>query len=172
LPEIIKGERKTTTFEEGMQVGKVCRVKQHYTAALRLYERLLANEPDAAKKLAPTNYVIMARVALNASAGIGKDPPPEADRPKYRAKALAWLRLVVRVEREALEKDFIANHYTCQATMRALLLHKDLATVRPPALNGLPAEVRKEWEDLWDEVETLLEKADGPSPEPSAVQKP
>jgi hypothetical protein len=169
LSDIVKGERKPKDFQEGMQLGKVCRVKQHYVAALRFYEQALTNDPDAAKKLAPVN---LARAAVLASAGRGNDPPPEADRPKYRARALDWLQQFVKAQQEALEKDFTANRYSCEKNLRVLLQHKDLASVRAPALNNLPAGERKEWENFWDEVETLLEKADALPPDPSAGQNP
>ncbi len=164
LPDILKGERKPKNFEEGTQFGKVCRVKQHYVAALRFYEQAFTANPDAAKKLAPAEGVTLARVALLASAGQGSDPPSEAERPKYRAKALAWLQKFVKAEQEALEKNFNANRYSCQKSLRMLLLHKDLASVRPPAFNNIPAGERKQWETFWDEVETLLDKADALTP--------
>ncbi len=172
LPDIMKAEWKPKNFEEGMQVGKVCRLKQYYVAALRFYEQLLTSDPDAAKKLAPVNFFIVARAALRASAGSGNDPPPEADRPKYRAKALAALQKFVNAHQQALEKDFSGNRYSCQNEVRALLLHKDLALVRPPALKNFPVSERKEWEDFWNEVETLLEKADALPSDPSAGQNP
>jgi hypothetical protein len=109
-------------------------------------------------------------VAVLASAGRGSDAPPEADRPKYRTKALAWLRVLVKTQQEALERDRNANRYPCQQALRALLQHKDLASVRPPALNDLPAGERKEWEDFWNEVEALLEKADALPPDPAASE--
>jgi tetratricopeptide (TPR) repeat protein len=167
LAEIVKGERKPKTFQEGLQLGKVCRVNHHYRTALRYYEQALTNDPDAAKKLAPINVVMLARVAVLASAGKGNDPPPAADRSKYRAKALAWLQQFVKTQREALAKDLSANRYSCQLNLRVLLLHTDLASVRPPALNGLPADERKDWENFWNEVDTLLDKADALTPDSS-----
>jgi tetratricopeptide (TPR) repeat protein len=172
LQAILKGERKPKDFQEGVQFGKVCRLKQHYGAALRFYEQAIAGDPEAAKKLAPGDFVTLARTALLASAGAGSDPPPEADRPQYRAKALAWLEKFVKAAQEALEKNLDANRYSCQGSVRVLLQHKDLAPVREPALNNLPAGERKDWENFWNEVETLLEKADALPSDPSAGQNP
>jgi tetratricopeptide (TPR) repeat protein/WD40 repeat protein/tRNA A-37 threonylcarbamoyl transferase component Bud32 len=172
LPDIAKGERKPANFQEGIRFAKLCRFKQHYGAALRLYEQAFAGDPDAAKKLGAGDLTILARTALLASAGKGSDPPPEADRPKYRAKALAWLQHLVKTQREALEKDFNANRNSCQINLHVLLQHKDLAPVRPPALNNFPAAERKEWESFWDEVETLLEKSERAAPDPSPRQNP
>src|SRR5262249_43952192 len=64
LADIVKGEAKPKDFQEGMRFGKLCRLKQHYRAAIRLYEQAFAKDPDAAKKLAPVNLVIHARVAV------------------------------------------------------------------------------------------------------------
>src|SRR5262249_49379443 len=105
LADIVKGKQKPKNYQEALQFAKICRVKQHYKAAIRLYEQALASYPDAAKKTAPTNLVILARTALLAAAGKGSDPPAEADRPKYRAKALAWLQKFVKTQQQALEKD-------------------------------------------------------------------
>lgn len=111
-------------------------------------------------------------MAVLASAGRGNDPLPETDRPEYRAKALAWLQKFVKMQQEALEKNFNANRYSCQRSMRELLQHKDLASVRPPALTNLPAGEHKEWENFWNEVDTLIEKADALIPEPSPGENP
>jgi hypothetical protein len=59
-----------------------------------------------------------------------------------------------------------------QTNLRVLVQHKDLASVRPPALDKLPAGERKEWESLWKDVETLLDKADALPPDPSIEQHP
>src|SRR5262249_51172587 len=122
LAEIIKRELKPKDFQEAMQFGKLCRLKKHYRAAIELYEEALASDPDAAKKLAPVNLVIQARVAVLASTGRGNDPPPEAARPKYRAKALACLQKFINTQQEALASNFSANRFSCQASVRVLLL--------------------------------------------------
>jgi tetratricopeptide (TPR) repeat protein len=160
LAEIIKGELKPNGFVEGMRFGKLCRVKQHYQAAVRLYEQGLAGDPAAAKKLAPVNLAVFARTALLASLGAGTDPPPEVERPKYRAKALTWLRGYLKAQEETLAKNAHANRYSCQKDIRLLLQHKDFASVRPPVREDLPANERREWEDFWSQVDSFLQKAE------------
>jgi tetratricopeptide (TPR) repeat protein len=172
LPELVKGERKSTSYAEGMKYGRLCRYKQHYSAALRFYEEAFAHDPAAAKKPSPGDLTVLARTALLASMGKGSDPPPEADRAKYRAKALVWLQQLVKSQQEALEKDFSANHHSCRIQLRVLLQHTDLAPVRPPALNNLPAAERKDWDSFWNEAETLLDKVDALPPDSSAGQNP
>jgi len=131
---------------------------------LRHYEQALAADPDAAKKLSHAQLLILARTALLASAGKGIDPPPIAERPKYRAKALASLRNFITAQEEALPKDFKTNRISCQKSIRTRLLHKDVASVRHPALNDLPEGERPAWESFWSEVDDLLQKADVPNP--------
>src|SRR5262249_54771813 len=142
LADIVKGELNPKDFQEGMQFGRLCRLKQHYRAAIRLYQQACASDPEAAKKLTPTDRLMEARVAVLVSAGKGSDPAPEVDRPAYRAKALGNLQKFVRTQQEALEKDFNANRYSCENNLRVLLQHKDFVSVRLPALDGLPESER------------------------------
>jgi hypothetical protein len=79
---------------------------------------------------------------------------------------------LVKDQRQALEKDWNANRFLCQRPVRVVLQHKDLTLVRNPALNQLPAGERKDWESLWEAVDSLLEKADAQSPEPPGREKP
>jgi tetratricopeptide (TPR) repeat protein/S1-C subfamily serine protease len=164
LPDIGQGRRVAASYDEALRLGRLCRLKQHYRAAMVYYEQAFAKDPDAAKKISPTNLVIHARVAVLASAGKGIDPPPEADRPAYRTKALTALRQLVGVQQAALAKDRAANRYAVERALRALLLHRDLASVRAPALANLPASERKEWEGFWNDVEILLERAETADP--------
>jgi tetratricopeptide (TPR) repeat protein len=166
IADLAKGETKPKNFMDGLQFGKVCRVKGYYAAATRYYEDALANDPDAAKKLAHINFLILARTSLLASAGQGTAPLPEAERPKYRAKALGWLQKFLKAQQEDFEKDAKTGRYPCQHNLRVLLQHKDLARVRAGALKDLPDAERKEWEGFWNDVEILLEKADALSPDP------
>jgi hypothetical protein len=100
------------------------------------------------------------RAAVLAAEGKGSNPPPEAERPKYRARALAWLQKFLKTQQEALQKNFNAHRSSCQINLRHLLQHKELASVRLPVLDSLPADEGTKWEDFWNEVEALLEKAD------------
>jgi tetratricopeptide (TPR) repeat protein len=164
LADIVAGERTPTDFQEGTRFGKLCRLKQHYAAALRHYEQAFTRDPDAAKKVSPSNLPILARTALLASVGSGSDPPPEAARSQYRAKALAWLRDYLKAQEATLDKDLNANRYSCQKDIRLLLQHKDFASVRSPALKELPENERKDWESLWRGVDRLIQKAEAVSP--------
>ena len=42
LEDVVRGELKPKDFQQAMQFGQLCRVKQHYQAALRIYEQALS----------------------------------------------------------------------------------------------------------------------------------
>jgi hypothetical protein len=135
-------------------------VKRHFTAALRFYESRLTDDPQAVKKAAPATLWALARVAVLASAGAGHDAPPEVERPKYRAKALVWLREYVKIQQRGHEKSTGTDRYAYEKRLRELAQHRDLAAVRLMALDTLPAAERRDWERFWAEVDALLQKAD------------
>jgi S1-C subfamily serine protease/tetratricopeptide (TPR) repeat protein len=168
LSDIVNGARKPKDFQEGMQFGRLCRLKEHYTAALRFYDQARAGDPGGGAKDAPMNLLIEARTAVLASAGRGTDPPPEAERPKYRARALTLLRSYVKAQQQALDGNPQANRYVCQQNLRVLAQHRDLASVRRQALDELPADERPQWESFWNDVDSLLRRADAPVPEAAA----
>jgi len=159
LADIVKGEVKPKDVQESLLFGNLCGVKQYFTAANRFYERAQGQDPNAVRKLEPFDFLRIGRVTLLAAAGKGNQPPPEADRPKYRAKALAWLRQFLHANQQELEKPRNIDPYRVPGNLRMLLQHKDFASVRPPALGQLPAAERKQWESFWRDVEALLQKA-------------
>jgi tetratricopeptide (TPR) repeat protein/tRNA A-37 threonylcarbamoyl transferase component Bud32 len=163
LQEIVTGKAKLKDCREALRFGELCRIKQYYTSAARLYNEARARDAEAAKKLTPVDLLEFAQVCLLAAAGKGKEPPPEAERPEYRSQALNWLKQYLKAHQQALEKDFNGYRYPFQQNVRLLLYHQDLAEIRPPALKGLPEDERKEWQNFWDDVQKLLKKADGPS---------
>jgi tetratricopeptide (TPR) repeat protein len=160
LEDVVAGKLEPKDFLQAMQQGKLCRLKQYYAAAVLLYAKGLAFDAAAAKRLAPADLLMLARVNVLAAAGAGQDPPPTAERPRYRAAALPWLRQFVAVWRQALDRDPQRSRYAVQQNLRTLLQHDDLASVRPPALDGLAADERQPWQAFWKEVQTLLERAD------------
>jgi Flp pilus assembly protein TadD/serine/threonine protein kinase len=163
LQDIVRGETKPKSFAEGMQFGRLCRLKQYVAAASRLYDQALMLDPTAGKKLTPPDLLTLARVNLLAAAGMGNDPPPQAERAGYRARALPWLRQYLQICRQALEKNPGSFRYAVQQAVRLLTQHADLASVRPPALDSLPEDERRPWQAFWKDVQTLLERADVPA---------
>ena len=97
----------------------------------------------------------------------GKDDPPpdDAARAKLRGQALGWLR----DELAAWSKFLDGGKPTARATVRRALENwqadADLAGLRDEAeLAKLPEGERRAWRALWEDVETLLQKAQGDHP--------
>jgi tetratricopeptide (TPR) repeat protein len=163
LEDIVKGDLKPKSFQEGMQLGRLCRVKQYYAAASRLYDAALTLDPAAGKKLTPGDLLFLAQVSLLAAAGKGNDPPAQAERAPYRVKALGWLQQYLQFCRQAQKINPDGLRYPLQQALRQLLQHQDLASVRPPALNDLPAEERQQWQAFWIDVQAMVQQVDAPT---------
>src|SRR5262249_47488976 len=161
LREIVKGTVKPANLTEADQFARLCRVKHHYTAALRIVDAAVAADPQAATKVAEADRWLVARIAVLAGTGQGADAPPGSERPQYRQMALQILQQHVREQGKLLEANREANCYTVQLNLRRLRTHNDLSSVRPPALDSLPADERREWQQLWADVDRLLQQAEG-----------
>jgi tetratricopeptide (TPR) repeat protein/serine/threonine protein kinase len=160
LEDIVKCQLKPRDYLEAFQFGRLCRVQQYVAAASRLYEQALTLEPAIAKKLLPGDVLALARTNVLAGAGQGNDPPPQAERPAYRARALPWLRQYLKVHQLALEKNPNNFRYIVQQNIRLLLQHHDFASVHPTTLDNLPEDERQQWQTFWKDVQMLLERAD------------
>jgi tetratricopeptide (TPR) repeat protein/tRNA A-37 threonylcarbamoyl transferase component Bud32 len=93
--------------------------------------------------------------AVLASAGAGRNAPPPADRPPFRAQALAWLRTELTSHQKAAGTG-PAAHSVVQKIMKHWLSDADLVSVRDPAAVGqLPQAERDAWNQLWADVRQL-----------------
>jgi tetratricopeptide (TPR) repeat protein len=163
LDDIAHGTLKPKNFLEAMGYGRLCRLKQYYAASSELYDQALTLDPAAAKKLTPFDLLTLARVNLLAGGGQGHEPPAQADRPTHRARALPSLQQYLKIHQLALQKNPDTFRYIVQQNVRLLTQHADLASVRPPALDSLPEDERQQWRAFWQDVQTLLERADAPA---------
>jgi hypothetical protein len=92
-----------------------------------------------------------ARAAALCGTGGGADAPTPADRARYRALALNWLR----EELTQFEKHKVAPGVRA-SFVRSWLATGDLAGVRDPArLADLPPDERAQWTKLWADIRAL-----------------
>jgi tetratricopeptide (TPR) repeat protein len=149
------------TPQLSLGMAKACRVKSYYAAAYDLFSETAAQGGEPAlQNLTRAELFNLARLAALAGTGQGNRPPAADKLAAYRANALKWLRALVDHLRRDLEQQPRDKRYDCLASVGLLLHHVDLAAVRPPALDKLPAAERQQWQDLWADVHNLYDQAE------------
>jgi hypothetical protein len=138
--------------------------KRFATAARFWGEALEANPKLGDNRQAQHRYNTACAAAL-ASAGQGKDDPsPDgAAKAKLRGQALDWLKAELAIWTRLLESGPPQARPAIVQTLRHWQQDTDLASVRDPdGLAKLPESERQAWQSLWNEVEALLKRAQGP----------
>ena len=178
LDVILRGQDGPSDAEGRLDVAELCRVKGRFAAATRFYREAFQAKPSLAGDLSLQHRLHAAIAAAQAGTDPkpAKDNPPldEAERARWRAQALDWLRA---------EKDACAKIIGLEATGQAnanrppnddaqklplarkaldiLTHHSDLSYVREPeALARLPQGERKNWQALWAGAADLLKRAE------------
>jgi len=167
LPAVLRDEEKPKDTAEGLAFAKMAYDREQFASSARLYtDALAADQKLGDDREVPPRYDAACAAAL-AAAGQGKDDPPPTDaaRSKLRQQALDWLK----TERDAWAKLLDTGKPEARATVVQTIQHwqkdTDLAGVRDAsALAKLPDAEQKGWHALWEGVESLLKKAQGPHP--------
>ena len=103
--------------------------------------------------------------AACAGAGKGKNAAKldDKERHRYRKQAFDWLREALRARSSTLEGGGAALRAVVQQSMLEWQKNPHLTSVRDPKeLAKLPAAERIAWQQLWADVEKLLQKAKNP----------
>jgi serine/threonine protein kinase len=156
LPEILAGEFKPADAAERLALAKFCdlRCRKLFAASTRFYGQAFAAVPD----LEVDNRYDAACVAALAGTGQGQDAVGLAsdERARLRSEALAWLRadLAARREKERTRISGIPLYFWMQSWQQ----DADFNGVRgAEALARLPESERREWQELWREINELAE---------------
>jgi hypothetical protein len=130
-----------------------------YTAALGMLEQGARADPRWLDDPRTFLRYKSACCAALAATGRGKAPPPPADRPVLRRKALDWLM----ADLAAWEKILAANPGSAAELEKVLarwLVEPDLAVMQPgPARGGMSAGERSAWDALWAGVRAAIATA-------------
>ena len=125
------------------------------------------NDPRAKTETAlGVKRVLPACAAVQTSFGRGVDPPPAADRERFRRAALDWLTKDLDECEAKLCESGEKLGGEVNAMMRILLDEPLLAEVRGPSIRSLPADERPEWEALWRRVVALRDQTREELPPP------
>jgi serine/threonine-protein kinase len=178
LPAILKGEAQPADNQERLQLAYLCyEHKKRHVAAVGFFSDTFAAEPELADDLNAQHRYNAACAAALAGTGQGEDAAKldAKVRARLRQQALTWLRADLTAWGKLLENqpdkgrsgtDFKS---VLQKTMQRWQQDADFARVRGDALAKLPETERKEWQKLWDDLETLRQRA---APQPELVPPP
>jgi tetratricopeptide (TPR) repeat protein len=161
LPAVVKGELKPRDGTERIEYGTVAKARKQFAAAARLYEQAFADEPALEQSLESSHRYDAACYAALAGCGQGEDASPldDKERPRLRRQALIWLRAELTAWQEHLKKEPVKGRLTISQKLRHWQKDSDLAQVRgAEALKQWPEGERLAWQQLWDDVETLLRR--------------
>ncbi|HVS34793.1 MAG TPA: tetratricopeptide repeat protein [Gemmataceae bacterium] len=165
LPAILQGKAKPANAEEEADYAELCLKynKKLYAASVRFYTDAFAKDPTLADDAKAGRRLDAARAAARAGAGEGDAASASAgQRAEWRRQALDWLRDDLAAQRKRLT----AGTATAEEVRQALGEWKDaadLASIRDEAaLAKLPADERRDFGQLWSDVDDLLKQAGGP----------
>jgi serine/threonine-protein kinase len=162
LPAVIRGEDRPRDDAERLTLARMCTARQFHAVAARLFaESIQAAAKLDAVRPAPYRYEAACAAAL-AGAGRAKDDPPptEAAKTLLRSQALEWLKAELAASSKILESGAPAERTKIAESLQRWQVDVNLASVRDAdALAKLPETERKDWQDLWADVEAALKRA-------------
>ncbi len=164
LSAILKGQKQPADSAERLALAKLCQLpsKQQHQAATRFYTTAFADKPQLADDLNAQHRYNAACAAALAGCGQGKDADKldTKERTRLRRQALDWLRADLKAYQQAMEKTAGKAGTEIGQRMQHWLQDGDFAGVRgDQALAKLPQAERKDWEELWKQVEALRQRA-------------
>jgi tetratricopeptide (TPR) repeat protein len=164
LQAVLSGQMHPADTADRLDLAEFCQrpCKKHYAAAQRFYSEAFAAEQKLAENLNAQHRYKAACAAARAGCGQGADADTldEKERARLRQQALDWLRADLKVYRRAM--DQAPDKYRGVVAQRMLYWLQDnaFAGVRgADALARLPEVERHEWQELWQEVESLRQRA-------------
>jgi serine/threonine-protein kinase len=164
LAAVLQGKEQPADAAEGIAFAQLCKQKQLYGAAVRLYRDAFAAEPKLADDVATKSRYAAACYAALAGCGHGKDAPPadSPERPRLRRLALEWLRADLAAQRARFEQEPGKQRAMLDQDLRHWQRDRDLAGLREvDALAQLPADERQACQSLWADVRDLLKRVGG-----------
>jgi tetratricopeptide (TPR) repeat protein len=161
LSKVLAGNETPADADETVNLAILChQYKQMYVAATRFFADAFQAAPQLAEDGRNHYRANAARAAVLASERKGKDADklPATESPRLRAQALAWLKADLAFWAKQAEGNSEAIRQTRDA-LNSWQATPDLSAIRDKgALDKLPEDERKQWRDLWDEVERLARR--------------
>jgi serine/threonine protein kinase/Flp pilus assembly protein TadD len=166
LPRLLQGKESPADSGERLALAFFCQQdKQLYTAAVRWYAQAFADEPRLLGDVSSNHTYNAACAAALAGCGQGKDAAvSEMERARLRRRALDWLRADLGTWQRVWKEEPEKGRAAIMQQLQHWLVDTDFGGVRgSEALAKLPQDERGDWQQLWHDVEALLQQAMGPS---------
>jgi serine/threonine protein kinase/tetratricopeptide (TPR) repeat protein len=161
VPKLLRGEAKPADAVECLDIAILCQdYKSCYRTAVGFYQKAFAADPRMAHDLRAGHRYDAARAAVLASCGKGKDADQlnAVEAARLRKQALIWLRADLTAWQIQVQKDKAAP--VVLQIMQHWLDDTDFNSVRgADALAKLPEAERGDWQQLWEDVAALRQRA-------------
>jgi serine/threonine protein kinase/Flp pilus assembly protein TadD len=169
LPAVLSGQKQPADNAERLALAQLCQLpcKKQILTAMRFYTTAFAEEPKLADDLDKQNRYNAACAAAHAGCDQGKDADKldAKERARLRQQALDWLRADLKANGNLIDKSADKASSLILRRMQHWLQDIDFAGVRgSESLSKLPDAERREWQKLWEDVETLRQRAAQQSP--------
>jgi serine/threonine-protein kinase len=164
LPAFMDGKYQPRDNDERLSLLGACQFANRTRATARLYADAFAADPALADDLGAGHRYNAARAAALAGCGLGDDRAKldEAERTRWRRKALDWLRADLVLWTGTLDGSSPASRAQARNMLAQWQSDPDLAGLRESsATDNLPTDQRNECLALWQEVDRLLGRARG-----------
>jgi serine/threonine-protein kinase len=158
LPALCRGEYQAPDARECVELARLCRIKQHYATAVRLWTEAFAAKPELADDLRAANRYNAAFAAALAGCGQGKNEATVAsdERERLRKQALVWLEADVAAYERLMKTGTLQDRTFVRKSLGRWRIAPDLTLVRGAAAElHVPENERAAWRALWAQVETL-----------------
>jgi serine/threonine-protein kinase len=160
LPALLAGRQQPRDNAEWLALLGAWQLEGRHAAAVRLYAGAFATDPKRAEDFfAAGNRYIAARHAALAASGQGADAPKDdKDRSRLRWQALDWLKADLTAWGKLAEGP-AEQRLRVRQPLTWWRADPDLTSVRDKdALAKLPEVERAKWQELWGEVDGLLQR--------------
>jgi tetratricopeptide (TPR) repeat protein len=161
LPAILKGTDKPASVAEQLELARLCLLREHSAASVRLYRAAFA-DPKLAQAVPLAARYDAACAAALAGCGQGKDADSldDTQRAGLRQQAHDWLRANLSGVSKVLDKADARTKAMIAERIQHWRSDTDLAGVRDKAnLAKLPEAERMAWRKLWEDVAALQRRA-------------
>lgn len=167
LPALLRGEDAPDDPTQQLALASLAQLprQRRYAAAARLYARAFAADPTLADDREALPRYSAARAAALAAAGRGEGAADlgEPERAGLRGQARDWLRAELSVCAKQVRRG-PGGRALARPVLQDWRVDPALAGVRDPeALARLPEAERRAWQQLWRDLDALLEQAAEPA---------